>query len=176
MVGQDDFKEFLNKLDIIKKEHFFNSVLENKDFNDFLIRNNRRISLIKKEKNPYHSRCKEIYINYVKEVKHIDHYWTGEDAKNLNQLINKIKKLFPENFEEEKLYKAFERFLYRIKSVDDFVYENYKLSIINSYFSILSSKMKNNPTKIRVMPVDGGNVISITKDEYEKNKHYYKKL
>ncbi len=90
-----------------------------------------------------HSACKNHFIEKYEEWKGLTYYWTGADAKALSQLISKMKYLKKDATDQEILH-SYTVFLSMIKQVDQWVFDNLSMKILNSKFNDLAAKMRNN--------------------------------
>jgi len=88
------------------------------------------------EKESLHSVLQKIFLEYYLVNKQIEYYWQAKDGMNLKQLITKLKKYT----DEEKIPDAFRIILEQNK--DKWINDNLSVSIINSKFNEIVSKIK----------------------------------
>ena len=89
---------------------------------------------------------KNTFLSFYKTKKNLDYYFTGKDAGNLKQLINKLKATLKSVGKEANLTDTFAGFLNAIN--DEWILENLSISLINSkYNEILSKIRKGRGTK-----------------------------
>lgn len=88
-----------------------------------------------------HSKCKEFFIQWYKEHKEIDYYWTAKDAGQLKQMIKKLNaraliKSLPTN--DEGIVKLLKSLLDYIKEnstkTEHWIWENLSIANLNSQF------------------------------------------
>jgi len=101
----------------------------------------KKKSSAKKRKEEISPDCKQYFLDYYKDQKGVDFYWTAAEATALNQLIQKIRTISNES-DDNKLKDLFFTFIGKIKAADDWVYENLSIKIMNSKFNELVPKMK----------------------------------
>jgi len=83
-----------------------------------------------------HSVLKEIFLDYYSANKQMEYYWTAKDGMNLKQLITKLKHYT----DEAKIPMTFQAMLKKNK--DKWINDNLSISIINSKFNEIVSKIK----------------------------------
>lgn len=91
---------------------------------------------------------KDSFLIYYKEKKGLDYYFQSKDGNKINSIIKKllsqIKTTYPNlapEKETEQINKAFKFILEQLK--DDWIIDNLELSIIDSKFNTIISKIKN---------------------------------
>lgn len=83
-----------------------------------------------------------IFEEHYLTTKNIKYYYTGKDAGNLKQIINKIKNASAkESPADEDIINGFKYILNNIQ--DTWILDNLDLSILNSKFTIILSQLKN---------------------------------
>jgi len=83
-----------------------------------------------------HSVLKKIFLDYYLVNKQIEYYWQAKDGMNLKQLITKLKHYT----DEDKIPASFQAMLEQNK--DKWINDNLSISIINSKFNEIVSKIK----------------------------------
>jgi glutamyl-tRNA reductase len=83
-----------------------------------------------------HSVLQRMFLDYYLVNKQIEYYWQAKDGMNLKQLITKLKKYT----DEDKIPDAFRVILEQNK--DKWINNNLSISIINSKFNEIVSKIK----------------------------------
>jgi hypothetical protein len=84
---------------------------------------------------------KKDFLDWYKYLKKVDYYFTGKDGAAIKQIINKIQ--FQNSGAEIR-----DDFRFLLKNINDqWINENLSLSLINSKFNEILSKIKNGNTK-----------------------------
>jgi hypothetical protein len=106
------------------------------------VESEKKKSSAKKRKEEIFPECKQYFLDYYKNQKGVDFYWTAAEATATNQLIQKIRTISGGHSDQEVL-KLFYTFIDKVKAADDWVYENLSIKIMNSKFNELVPKMKS---------------------------------
>jgi len=168
--------EDLDKLSIKELTPLFEYFLKSEQFKKYLTKVKKKIVSIPAKSHPSHTPCKEFFLQFYKNNKPNEFYWTPKEAASLNKLLQKIEYLLGAKKTEKKVLEAFKRLLIKIPDVDPFVYRELSISLINSRFNEIISKIRQhgNYKMVKVRPMDGGKVIYISLDDYKAKKHFYK--
>jgi hypothetical protein len=173
--------EILNGRDVDFQDSYFDRLMENNEFSDFInyfleyaIRKKIKPKKRKKAVDPLHNICKNIFIEFYNKKHKEKYYWTGKDAFNLDQLTKKLKSLI-EKYSDDKLVELFTRFITKTKDCENWISNNYTIPNLNGQFNSLIIKIQSKPytKQVRVRTIDGGSIISVLESDYLKNKHYY---
>lgn len=138
----------------ILKEESTNNICQNENFDENRElfsqeeKEEKKKSSAKKRKEApkkisLHTACKNIFIEKYEEWKELSYYWTPADAKGLSQLIKKMQYLKKDATEQEIIH-SFKVFLSMVQQVDQWVFENLSMKLLNSKFNDLAAKMRNN--------------------------------
>lgn len=100
-------------------------------------------------KSPVHKECKEFFLNFYEEKKGTGYYFQAIDGKKLNSIIKKIdfkikEKGCAEKEKDLEVIRGFKIFIeYAYKDTDNWTRDNFSLSVIDSKFNDIFSKIKN---------------------------------
>lgn len=97
-----------------------------------------------KQTEPHHNKLKSLFLDKYKSLKGEPYYWQAKDAKNLNQLANKIRfKIEAKGNEvtEDNLIKGLDQFLTRAHEGDQWVADNFSIPTLNSKFNELFERL-----------------------------------
>lgn len=94
------------------------------------------------KKNNLQNELRKIFENYYLQNKKINYYYDAKSSGALKQIINKLKSVSsPEKQSDECIKKSF---VYILKNISDvWILDNLDLSILNSKFNQIISKLKN---------------------------------
>lgn len=101
------------------------------------------------DKNPVHKECKDFFLKFYEEKKGTGYYFQAIDGKKLKSLTKKIEFKIKEKgcAEKEKdleVIRGFKIFIeHAYKDTDNWTRDNFSLSVIDSKFNDIFSKIKN---------------------------------
>lgn len=100
-------------------------------------------------KSPVHKECKDFFLKFYEDKKGTGYYFQAIDGKKLNSIIKKIEFKIKEKgcAEKEKdleVIRGFKIFIeHAYKDTDNWTRDNFSLSVIDSKFNDIFSKIKN---------------------------------
>lgn len=160
------------------KQSLFDGILLDPDFAKYLKKQNKQIvSIEKKEPDKLHVPFREFFIQFYTAKKATPYAWSAKDASNLSSLIKKIRRLMGDNCSDEKYLEVWNRFLKKSIEVDQWISDNFSVSILNSKYNELVAKIQNKKSKqdrIQVRPIVGGGVIWIKREDFDDK--FYKEV
>ena len=112
---------------------------------------NKDVSDLTKSVHPSYGFIKDSFLKFYKEKKGLDYYFKPIDGKKINSLIPQIlfqvKIYYPEIEKEKEPEKINDAFKFTLEKMNDnFIIENLSLSLIDSKFNEIISKIKTPPT------------------------------
>jgi len=85
---------------------------------------------------------KSAFMVWYQAERGINYYWLAKDVVAMKRIIRKLKDNI-ENPDNESIKKSFEIVLSRVRHVDDFVYQNMNVGLLDSKFVGLMAKVKD---------------------------------
>lgn len=104
----------------------------------------KKLSKPKKKKEPLHFECKNYFLEYYKENKSADFYWSVKESVALNSILKKIRTLEVGEMESKTVIAGFQKLIISVKDFDPWIFENFSLTLINSKFNELIEKIRTN--------------------------------